>query len=569
MTPHDLIAAFEALAEAPEGVARLRELILQLAVRGRLVPQDPKDEPAGVMLKRVAADQARRLKAANNRKACVQPPAPEAGVPFAIPDGWVWATLSSVAAYNGRGNADPNTISPDSWLLDLGDIEKDTSRILTRATFRERMSRSNKSTFKQGDVLYGKLRPYLNKVVVADADGYCTTEIVPIVPGGGILAEYLRLSLKRPDFLALVNRLAYGVKMPRLGTEDAESSLHPIPPLAEQHRIVARVDELMSLLDRLEAARTKRDTTRAAVRDSALDALRQADTPEEVDVAWHRFAQRMDDLVCNPADIAPLRQTVLQLAVRGRLVRQDPKDEPASILLQRIAAEKARLAKAGQLRKQDPPLPVESSRVPFSLPEGWEWCRLGQLYYSGPTSYGEDPRPDWPTAKVVKVGNVSPAGAWQGTLVQRSYPSDEIDALLVRAGDLLVVKSSGSAENVHSGKTAMCTEAHAGLLVGSNFVIRLCPVHALLPAKFFWLLLNSPYSRAWVADTVRTFTYPNLKWSDYQLLQTPLPPLAEQHRIVARVDELMGLLDRLEARLTAARTAHSAFAAAAVHHLDA
>src|SRR5713101_2776142 len=112
-----------------------------------------------------------------------------------------------------------------------------------------------------------------------------------------------------------------------------------VPPLAEQHRIVTRVDELMGIINRLEATRTTCAATRAAVRDSALGALREADTPNEVQIAWNRFAGRLEELLCDPADIAPVRQTILQLAVRGRLLPQDPTDEPASVLLERIAAE--------------------------------------------------------------------------------------------------------------------------------------------------------------------------------------------------------------------------------------
>ena len=154
----------------------------------------------------------------------------------------------------------------------------------------------------------------------------------------------------------------------------------PIPPVAEQDRIVARVDELMGLIDRLEAARNARETTRAASRDAVLAALREADTPEEVEDAWNRFAERMDDLVCDPADIDPLRQTVLQLAVRGKLVPQDPTDEPASVLLERIAAEKARLVREKKIRKPKPLPPVDQSKAPYEIPNGWQWGRFGDSH---------------------------------------------------------------------------------------------------------------------------------------------------------------------------------------------
>ena len=253
---------FGELYTVKENVAELRKAILQLAVMGHLVPQDPNDPPASELLKEIEAEKQRMVKAGKIKKPKPLPPIKREDVPYELPQGWEWVRLGAITEYNGRKNISGDEITPDTWLLDLEDIEKGTSRILNRVKFSERQSKSTKSTFQKGDVLYGKLRPYLDKVVVADSDGVCTTEIVPIVPLNGIHSEFLRWLLKRPAFLAHVNSLMYGVKMPRLGTDDAVTSIHPLPPLPEQHRIVARIDQLMVLCDTLdyqiEAATDKR-----------------------------------------------------------------------------------------------------------------------------------------------------------------------------------------------------------------------------------------------------------------------------------------------------------------------
>ncbi len=211
------------------GIKKLRELILELAVRGKLVPQDPSDEPASVLLERIAAEKTRLVKEGKIKKPKALPEISEEEQYFDLPSTWSWVRLNDIADYNGRPNIEPNNIKGDVWLLDLEDIEKDTSKLLYRAFYEERESKSNKSTFKCGDVLYGKLRPYLNKVIIADLDGVCTTEIVPIVPGDGLHPAYLKYLLKSPVFQRYVNSLMYGVKMPRLGTEDAIKSVHPLP----------------------------------------------------------------------------------------------------------------------------------------------------------------------------------------------------------------------------------------------------------------------------------------------------------------------------------------------------
>jgi type I restriction enzyme S subunit len=244
---------FDLLSDAPENVGALRQTILQLAVMGKLVEQDEKDEPVEVLVEKIKDEKERLVKEKKIKKDEPLPPLTESNVPHQLPSCWQWISLGEVINYNSGQKVSPSEIPKDAWLLDLEDIEKDTSKIIQRLTAKERESKSTKAKFGKEDVLYGKLRPYLNKVVVADADGFCTTEIVPLRIYYGISPKYLMYALKRPDFLSYVNSKTYGVKMPRLGTNDARSAPFPLPPLDEQRRIVARVDQLMSLCGELEA----------------------------------------------------------------------------------------------------------------------------------------------------------------------------------------------------------------------------------------------------------------------------------------------------------------------------
>jgi restriction endonuclease S subunit len=212
-------------ADTPESISDLRSIIHDLAVRGVLADNQPTELPFDV----------------ENVEG-----------PYEIPSNWRWAKLEDIANYGGRGNVQPLSIRESDWILDLEDIEKSSSRLLQRVYASARKTTSNKASFEPGDVLYGKLRPYLDKVLVADEPGFCTTEIVPITPLLGIDSYWLRLSLKSPLFIQYVIEKSYGMKMPRLGTKDAKASIHAVPPLAEQVRIVAKVDELMALCDQLE-----------------------------------------------------------------------------------------------------------------------------------------------------------------------------------------------------------------------------------------------------------------------------------------------------------------------------
>ncbi|MCZ9635817.1 hypothetical protein LQ701_02240 [Pseudomonas putida] len=201
------------LAGAPNGIKKLRELILELAVRGKLVPQDPSDEPASELLKRIAEEKVRLVAQGKIKKQKPLAGVEEAALPFELPVAWVWARLGEITNFGTTTKKDE--ILDDAWVLDLEDIEKDTSRLLQKARFYERNSLSDKNSFAKGDVLYGKLRPYLNKVLVAEDDGFCTTEILPFRCHGPFVAHYFMVALKSPYFLSYVNAKSYGMKMPR------------------------------------------------------------------------------------------------------------------------------------------------------------------------------------------------------------------------------------------------------------------------------------------------------------------------------------------------------------------
>ena len=239
----ELFKIADSLGEAADGLEttakHLDKKILDLAIRGKLVPQDPKDEPASELLKRIEATS--HKSPCKNHEAPIEPP-------FKIPKSWEWAKLGTISNYGQCRSVDAQSISAETWSLDLEEIEKETGRLIVRKTAADKKSASSKHLFCEGMVLYSKLRTYLNKVLVADMDGVCTSEIVPISVATGIIPEFLRIVLMSPYFLQYTASKGYGVKMPRVGTNDMRESLIPIPPSAEQQRIVDRVQELKHIV---------------------------------------------------------------------------------------------------------------------------------------------------------------------------------------------------------------------------------------------------------------------------------------------------------------------------------
>jgi type I restriction enzyme S subunit len=232
---------FGHIANAPDGVKRLREMILQLAVTAALTEREPSDTDVEVLFKRNQEQRNLLIAAKKLRKQKPLPRVDDASVPWILPDTWKWCRLGQVTSYGSTDKAEYSDVDAETWVLELEDIEKETSRLLSRVRAKDRRFRSSKNWFASGQVLYGKLRPYLDKVLVADKRGVCTTEIIPIAPFEGIIPEYLRWYLKCPFFKSYANDSTHGMNLPRLGTEPARSALFAFPPVEEQKRIVTKV----------------------------------------------------------------------------------------------------------------------------------------------------------------------------------------------------------------------------------------------------------------------------------------------------------------------------------------
>ena len=250
-------------------IKQARQKILDLAIHGKLVPQNKSDEPASVLLERITRDNPHyekmgldeRRETKDERDSNYKRHSREGGnllapiskdeIPFDIPENWVWCRLKDIANYGECDNVEVKRIPETAWILELEDIEKDSGKILHFFSKSERQINGVRHQFEKGDVLYSKLRTYLNKVLVASNDGYCTTEIMPIKTTF-ISNHYLCMVLRSRYFLDYTAMCGYGVKMPRLSTNDAKNGLIPLPPLAEQSRIVAKIEELFSTLDQME-----------------------------------------------------------------------------------------------------------------------------------------------------------------------------------------------------------------------------------------------------------------------------------------------------------------------------
>jgi type I restriction enzyme S subunit len=498
-------------------------------VRGKLVEQDPKDEPASELLQRIQAEQVQLVKDGKLRTAGIALRDEGHARPYDLPRPWVWTCLGDVAQYGiAEKVASNNEISADTWVLDLEDIEKDTSRLIDRVPSLVRPFRSTKTIFKRDDVLFGKLRPYLNKVLVADRDGVCTTEIIPIRGHCGIAPQYVRLVLKSPFTMGQIDRLMYGMKMPRLGTSDAVALSFPLPPLAEQHRVVAKVDELMALCDRLAAAQAEREDRRDRLVAASLHRLNNGADADAFREHARFHLCYLPRLTTRAEHIQQLRQTILNLAVRGQLVAQDTKDEPAPAF--------------GIGLKSD-----QEDRLDLQLPRGWSWVRVEDVAEAKLGKMLDKAKNSGQPYRYLRNTNVHWFNVRMDDLKYLRIEEAEIEKYLLRIGDVLICEGGHGI-----GRTAVWRTKEPDIAF-QKALHRVRPGSALSSDFFAYCVFV--YSHLGVLQTYFTGVgIPHFTGKALSTLVFPLPPLAEQYRIVARVDVLISLCDRLEAKLTTAET---------------
>lgn len=484
---------------------QLKNSILQEAIEGRLVPQDSNDEPASVLLDKIRKEKARLVKEGKlKKKDLEEKPISEDEKPFEIPEGWMWVRLGEISTYaNTKRKINAAQADSNIWGLDLEDIEKG-GKLLCIKSVGERKAIGDKTSFSKGDILYSKLRPYLLKILIAPKDGICTPEIIPFTCYGNICKDYIVWLLKSAYVDDYINSVTFGVKMPRVSTETMVSLIIPLPPLAEQKRIVAKIEELLPKVEAYGKAQEK------------LNKLNE-ELPEK------------------------LKKSILQEAIEGRLVPQDPNDEPASVLLDKIRKEKARLVKEGKLKKKDlEETPISEDEIPFKIPESWEWVKLGNV---SEIARGGSPRPikEYLTEDInglnwIKIGDTDKGGKYINSCKEKIKPEGLKKTRMVHPGDFLLTNSM-SFGRPYITNIEGCI--HDGWLMIS-------PYANAFDQSYLYHVLSSAFAHKQFSEKVAGAVVQNLNSDKVADSLVPLPPLAEQKRIVAKVEQLLHEIDKLK-----------------------
>jgi len=543
---------FELLADAPNGVQKLREMILQLAVQGKLVSQNPKDEPASVLLEKVTAVKEQLVKEGKIRKPKSLPAINADEIPYELPDNWQWVRLNDYGDW-GAG-ATPNRSKLEYYGGDTpwfksgelnDDVVTESDEYVTKRALQDCSLRLN----VPGDVLIAMYGATIGKVAVTGVESTTNQAVCACTCHKGILNHFLLMLLKAYKPLFILG--GTGGAQPNISKVKIVNTVVPLPPLNEQKRIVAKVDELMGFCDELETNKQNAATNCLRLNNASLQGLVRATAANKFNRRWQRICDNFDVLYSRPENVVKLRQTILQLAVQGKLVPQKPKDEPASMLLAKIKAEKDRLVKDGKIKKPKPLPAVTTEDMLYELPDKWACLRLESICELITDGTHLTPKYTNEGRIFLSAQNVKP---FRFMPENHRYVSEKdyqnyVKNKKAEYGDVLLTRVGAGI-----GEAAVIDKRLDFAIYVSLGLIK--PLKNYLTSEFLVLWLNSPSGRGYSKRNTygKGVSQGNLNLGLIRNFVIGLPPLREQKRIVAKVDELMGFCDALEAGLSESQT---------------
>jgi type I restriction enzyme S subunit len=547
------------VAGAPDGIKKLRGLILELAVRGQLVSHDQSELPIGDLLRQISAARDVSSAKGQSRKGA----ATEQGLEprFDAPTGWQWVRLGELLTKIGAGSTPLGGkqayVASGVKFLRSQNVWNDGLRLDDVALISDETHQKMSGTHvAAGDILFNITGASIGRCALVPesfSTGNVSQHVTIIRPCIPDLRSYLHKVLISGLVQDTVMAVQVGVSREGLSIGKLAQFPIPLPPLAEQHRIVAKVDELMALCDRLEADQADAEAAHAQLVQALLGSLTQATDAADFRASWQRLSEHFHTLFTTEASIDALKQAVLQLAVKGVLTQRLKTDVPAYKLLEELAADAANYCIAHKA-----PQPVAASvsarDEPFPIPETWKWARLQSLFRVITDGDHQAPPRAESGVAFLTIGNVASGGLeFDGCReVESDYFANLAAYRKPAIGDLLytVVGATYGRPVLVDIERPFCVQRHIAILKRSD----------LLVAKFGLYLLFSPLVYDQATSCVTGTAQPTVPLKPLRNILVPLPPLAEQHRIVATVDELMALCDQLKAQLAEARQQHTQLA---------
>jgi type I restriction enzyme S subunit len=545
-------------ASSVYGVKKLRELILELAVRGKLVPQDPNDEPASELLKRIQAEKAKLIAEGKLKKEKPFAPISSDEILFELPHTWVWSRLSDVG-FTQTGTtpskSDLNAFGTDVPFIKPGDIypnyvEYENEGLSTEGAINGRVALAGSLLM----VCIGTI----GKCNIIEKDCSFNQQINSLTPFQ-LNSRYLLIATRANFFQNECWLNSSSTTLSILNKGKWEQIGLPIPPIAEQHCIVAKVDELMKLCDQLEQQHSNAQEAHETLVSQLLATLTQSQNATEFNANWQRIYAHFDVLFTTEASIDSLKLTLLQLAVMGKLVKQDPNEEPASELLKRIQTEKAKLIAEGKIKKEKTLVPITEVEKPFELPESWEWSKLGSIAKKLTDGSHNPPRDSGSGIPMLSSQNVN-----------FGFINFDNPSRYVTEGDFLTENSRTKLEVDDVLLTIVGSLGRAAVIEKDSpkFVLQrsVAAIKTGLLPKYLCLQLGAPFCIDYFEENGKGTAQKGVYLGQLAEMLITVPPLSEQRRIISKVEALMLLSDQLKTSIQQANQQKQTIANVLVAH---
>ena len=525
------------------GIKKLRELILELAIRGKLVSQDFSDEPANELLDRVK--QIKTDKKLGSRKTSLSNERSQSQ--FEIPSNWIWTQVGQIGiCKTGKTPSTKNSEFFDGSVPFIGPGQISSSGFIQGAEkFLSEIGAHESTEAQSNDILMVCIGGSIGKAAIARERMTFNQQINSISP---ILcnSKYIFRAITAPSFTSELLAKSTGSATPIINRTKWEALFLPLPPLTEQLRIANKVDELMALCDQLESQTEASIEAHQTLVKSLLETLINAKDADELNESWQRISEHFDVLFTTEDSIDQLKQTILQLAVMGKLVKQDPNDEPASKLLERIEAEKVQLIKDKKIKKQTELKEVNESDFPFSTPEGWAVVRLGALipqFQNGVSSRGDKKGKE---TIVLRLADIKDWRISENDTRRLIINEETIEKYLLKKGDTLIIRVNGSSEIVGRFITV---EKVTDAIYCDHFIRMRFPIPCIEP-NYLAILGSSRLVRDKISDLfISTAGQKTVNQTHISSLTLSIPPIMEQKRISERVGYLVAICDELKSKL--------------------
>lgn len=564
MSAQRLLELYERVTDAPDAVELLRQFVLDLAVRGKLAEPDPADDPVSVLVDKmeVAKAQLARDRLTKKRKPTANISPNE--LPIKTPSHWTWLRLSDIGLL--AGGMTPSKSKPDYWDGDIvwlspKDIKADEATDSELKISSRGLSETRLQLYPVGSLFMVARSGILKRtfpVSINRVPASCNQDIKVLVPYLEGQEQYLQVMFRGLTDFILSSLVKTGTTVQSLKYAEFAKQPFPIPPMGEQQRIVAKVKDLMALLDRLETMRTRRETTRNRLTTASLARLNRAEITRKDLLGHARFAlDNLQEFTTRPDQIQGLRQTIINLGVGGMLVEQRPNDEPASELLRRLTEAKAAAKHdTGDRRIKQAPTPKPES-LPIDLPAGWSVQSFENVFlfidYRGRTPPKTAKGVPLITAKNVRMGvlNREPR-----EFVSQSTFDNWMTRGLPKPGDLFFTTEAPLAN--------ICVNNITESFALAQRVICFQP-YGQINTRYFMFAIMSDLMQDLISEHSTGLTAKGIKASKLKPLPLPIPPRDEQDRIVAKINALLTLCDQMKFALTKADTTNARLLQTVLH----